>query len=97
MSVLMISSSGITLLAFFLRFIVFNFKESPKFLVHQGKDAEAAAVLEHISNVNGRKCKSDKCGEDRLELAFSLASLYDRESPLIPHRYCLTCRLSGHG
>lgn len=49
--------SSITLLAFFLRFVVFNFQESPKFLVHQGKDDAALKVLQHIAAFNKKKCK----------------------------------------
>lgn len=44
---------GITLLCFFLRFIVFNFQESPKFLLSKGRDGEAVAVVHRIATING--------------------------------------------
>lgn len=42
---------------FFLRFFIFNFRESPKFLVYNGKDEQAIRVLEHIAKVNGVQCR----------------------------------------
>lgn len=45
-----------TLLVFFLRAVVFRLKESPKFLIYKGRDAEAVAVIEHIAKENGRPC-----------------------------------------
>jgi hypothetical protein len=53
---LMFTLGAITLFIFFLRFVVFNFKESPKFLVYRGKDAKAIEVLQHIAKVNKREC-----------------------------------------
>ncbi|UJO25349.1 MFS siderochrome iron transporter 1 [Fulvia fulva] len=53
---LMFTIGGITLAVFFLRFVVFNFKESPKFLVYRGQDAKAVEVLEHIAKTNKRPC-----------------------------------------
>ncbi|KZT28573.1 MFS general substrate transporter [Neolentinus lepideus HHB14362 ss-1] len=44
---------GLTLLCFFLRFVLFDFQESPKFLLSKGKDAEAVAVVSRIAAVNG--------------------------------------------
>lgn len=41
-----------TLLVFFLRFFVFSFHESPKFLLSRGKEAEAIAVLHKIAKFN---------------------------------------------
>lgn len=43
---------GITLLIFFLRFFVFRFYESPKFLLSVGKEAEAIEVLHKIAKFN---------------------------------------------
>ena len=40
---------------FFLRFIVFRFQESPKFLLYRGKDEKAVKVLHHIAKFNGRE------------------------------------------
>ncbi|KAF2722605.1 MFS general substrate transporter [Polychaeton citri CBS 116435] len=47
---------AITIFIFFLRFGVFRFKESPKFLVYRGHDEQAVAVLEHIAKFNKRQC-----------------------------------------
>ncbi|WVR03640.1 hypothetical protein IAU60_000635 [Kwoniella sp. DSM 27419] len=43
---------GMTLLVFFLRFFVFNFHESPKFLLSRGREAEAIEVLHKIAQFN---------------------------------------------
>lgn len=53
---LMFTLGAITLGVFFLRFVVFRFKESPKFLVYRGKDEKAIAVLEYIAKFNKREC-----------------------------------------
>ncbi|KAJ9644448.1 hypothetical protein H2201_007822 [Coniosporium apollinis] len=53
---LMYTLGGVTLLVFFLRFVVFTMYESPKFLVYRGKDAKAADVLQKISRVNKTVC-----------------------------------------
>ena len=53
---LMFTLGAITLGIFFLRFVVFNFKESPKFLVYRGQDAKAIGVLQHVAKVNKREC-----------------------------------------
>lgn len=49
---LMITLGAITLFVFFLRFIVFNFRESPKFLLGKGREEEAIAVLHSIARFN---------------------------------------------
>ncbi|KAL7424646.1 hypothetical protein Q5752_000330 [Cryptotrichosporon argae] len=43
---------GTTLLVFFLRFFVFNFYESPKFLISKGRNQEAVDVLHKIARFN---------------------------------------------
>lgn len=53
---LMFTLGAITLFIFFLRFLVFNFKESPKFLVYRGQDEKAIEVLQHVAKVNKREC-----------------------------------------
>lgn len=53
---LMFTLGAITLGVFILRFVVFRFKESPKFLVYRGQDEKAVGVLQHIAKVNGREC-----------------------------------------
>ncbi len=46
---------AICLAVFFLRFVVFNFQESPKYLLYRGKDEKAAKVLQYIAKFNGRQ------------------------------------------
>lgn len=41
-----------TLAVFFLRFVVFHFYESPKFLLSRGREAEAIEVLHKIAKFN---------------------------------------------
>ncbi|KAK5114836.1 hypothetical protein LTR62_001993 [Meristemomyces frigidus] len=53
---LMFTLGAITLGVFILRFVVFRFKESPKFLVYRGHDDKAVATLEAIAKVNKRQC-----------------------------------------
>ncbi|TKX22375.1 MFS transporter-like protein 99 [Elsinoe australis] len=53
---LMFTLGALTLFVFFLRFVVFRFKESPKFLLYRGKDAKAVEVLEYIAKFNKRSC-----------------------------------------
>ena len=57
---------AVTLGVFFLRFVVFRFKESPKFLVYRGKDDQAIAVLEDIAKVNKTACGVTKADFDAL-------------------------------
>jgi len=49
---LLIILGGMTLLIFFLRYFVFNFHESPKFLLSKGKEQEAIDVLHKIAKFN---------------------------------------------
>ncbi|MCJ1473930.1 hypothetical protein MMC13_002586 [Lambiella insularis] len=46
---------AITFTAFLLRFVVFRFQESPKFLLYKGRDEDAVKVLHNIAKFNGRK------------------------------------------
>lgn len=45
----------ICLAIFFLRFVVFRFQESPKFLLYRGRDDKAVEVLQKIAKFNGRE------------------------------------------
>lgn len=47
---------AITIFIFFLRFALFNFKESPKFLLYRGRDEEALQTLQYIANYNKVPC-----------------------------------------
>lgn len=66
--------------AFFARFVLFTFHESPKFLVTRGHDRRAVEVVEAVARFNGRRCtlstrdleecdrvESDVGGEGELE------------------------------
>lgn len=53
---LMFTLGAITLAVFILRFVVFRFQESPKFLVYRGHDDKAIKSLQHIAKVNKRQC-----------------------------------------
>lgn len=53
---LMYTLGAITLTVFFVRFVVFNFQESPKFLLYRGQDQKAIHVLHNIAKVNKREC-----------------------------------------
>ncbi|KAL9122869.1 MAG: hypothetical protein Q9187_000580 [Circinaria calcarea] len=46
---------GVTLFAFLMRFAVFRFQESPKFLLYRGQDEKAVEVLREIAKFNGRE------------------------------------------
>ena len=46
---------GICIFIFFLRFVVFRFRESPKFLLYRGRDDKAVEVLHQIARFNGRE------------------------------------------
>jgi MFS family permease len=47
---------GITLIVFILRFVVFRFRESPKFLLYKGRDADAIRVLNQVAAFNRTDC-----------------------------------------
>ncbi|CAF9935599.1 hypothetical protein IMSHALPRED_010283 [Imshaugia aleurites] len=51
----LICLGAICLTIFFLRFVVFRFQESPKFLLYRGRDDKAVKVLQKIAKFNGRE------------------------------------------
>ena len=51
----LICLGAICLAIFFLRFVVFRFQESPKFLLYRGSDDKAVEVLQKIAKFNGRE------------------------------------------
>lgn len=53
---LLFTLGGITLAVFCVRFFVFKFRESPKYLIYKGQDEKAIAVIQHIAQVNGKHC-----------------------------------------
>ncbi|KZV74294.1 MFS general substrate transporter [Peniophora sp. CONT] len=50
----MITLGAITMLIFFLRFVIFTFHESPKFLLSKGHDEQAIEVIYAVAKVNKR-------------------------------------------
>lgn len=53
---LLFTVGAITLGCFLLRFVVFRFRESPKFLIYRGHDDKAAEVLQQIAKFNKMDC-----------------------------------------
>lgn len=53
---LLFTIGAITIFVFIVRFFVFHFRESPKFLVYKGKDEKAIEVVQHMAKVNGQEC-----------------------------------------
>lgn len=52
---LLFTLGAICLFVFFMRFVVFRFQESPKYLLYRGKDEKAVQVLHNIAKFNGRR------------------------------------------
>ncbi|KAL8717960.1 MAG: hypothetical protein Q9225_004851 [Loekoesia sp. 1 TL-2023] len=52
---LLFTLGAICLFVFFMRFVVFRFQESPKYLLYRGKDEKAVQVLHNIAKFNGRQ------------------------------------------
>ena len=52
---LLFTIGAICLFVFILRFVLFNFQESPKYLLYRGKDEKAVKVLQHVAEFNGRQ------------------------------------------
>lgn len=50
---------AVTLAGFFARFLIFQLPESPKFLLSQGRDAEAVAVVRDVARRNGKTIPED--------------------------------------
>jgi len=53
---LLYTLGAITLSVFFVRFVIFRFQESPKFLVYRGRDDKAIEVLQNIARTNRTEC-----------------------------------------
>ena len=52
---LVFTLGGLTLVLWFVRFFVFRFHESPRYLIGKGRDAEAVEVIHKIAKFNGRE------------------------------------------
>lgn len=64
---LLFTLGGLTLAVFCLRFLVFHFRESPNFLLSQGRDDEAVRVVQHIARMNQHPCKLTLAAFEALE------------------------------
>ncbi|KAF4434486.1 4-hydroxybenzoate transporter [Fusarium acutatum] len=53
---LLFTIGGITLAVFILRFFIFNFRETPKYLIYRGRDSQAIETLQHMAKVNKKQC-----------------------------------------
>lgn len=53
---MMFTLGAITIGVFVARFVLFKFKESPKFLLYRGNDEKAVEVLQYIANYNKVQC-----------------------------------------
>ena len=49
---LLLTIGSITIFIFILRFVVFRFQESPKFLLYRGQDEKAAIVMQRVAKFN---------------------------------------------
>jgi len=54
----MFTLGGLTLLLWFVRFFVFRFHESPRYLIGRGRDKEAVEAIHKIAKFNG---KAERC------------------------------------
>ncbi|RSM12479.1 hypothetical protein CDV31_006320 [Fusarium ambrosium] len=53
---LLFTLGAITLSIFILRFFIFKFRETPKYLLYRGRDDEALQTLQHMAKINGKQC-----------------------------------------
>lgn len=53
---LLFTIGAITLFVFIMRFFVFRFRETPKYLLYKGRDDEALATIRHMAEVNKQPC-----------------------------------------
>ena len=53
---LLFTFGAITIFIFILRFVIFRFQESPKFLIYRGQDEKAIKVLQYIAKYNKMEC-----------------------------------------
>ena len=91
----MITLGAITLFVFICRFVIFTFRESPKFLLAKGHDAHALDILYSIAKFN-RVPQPKLCVDDFNALDFEDQS---RESGLssVSSRADSTAGLMGNG
>jgi MFS family permease len=54
-----IAMGGISLIEFFIRFVLFTVHESPKYLMGKGRDEDAVRIVHEVARRNG---KTSNCG-----------------------------------
>ncbi|GKU05895.1 unnamed protein product [Fusarium langsethiae] len=80
---LLFTIGGITLFIFILRFFVFNFHETPKYLVYRGRDEEAINTLQHMADINKKECGLTLDMFDSLQGEESSLGSGDSETPAL--------------
>ena len=73
---------AICMAVFFLRFVVFNFQESPKFLLYRGRDDKAVEVLHKIAKFNGRESNISLETFEALSTERTSTATRDTDSPI---------------
>ncbi|KAG6061880.1 hypothetical protein E4U17_006686 [Claviceps sp. LM77 group G4] len=53
---LLYTLGALSFVVFFLRFAVFTFRETPKYLLYKGQDGKALEVMQHMAEVNKQQC-----------------------------------------
>lgn len=54
---LLYTLGALSFVVFFLRFAIFTFRETPKYLLYKGQDAQAIEVMQHMAEVNKQQCR----------------------------------------
>ena len=78
---LIFTLGGLTLLLWSVRFFVFRFHESPRYLIGRGQDEEAVKVIHKIAKFNGRP---DRCTLTVEDLQKAVREGPTRGSPTFP-------------
>jgi len=80
---LIFTLGGLTLVMWFVRFFVFRFHESPRYLIGRGRDKEAVEIAHKIAEFNGR---ADRCTLTVEDLQGTRGEKYAQGSPALPVR-----------
>ena len=78
---LIFTLGGFTLLLWSVRFFVFRFHESPRYLIGRGRDEEAVEVIHRIAKFNGR---ADRCTLTVEDLQEAARAVWAKESSTSP-------------
>lgn len=77
---LVFTIGAFTLVCFFLRFVVFQIPESPKFLLSRGRDAEAVEAMKRFATLCGRPLPDDMLSVGILRSAAGQDGLMDEQA-----------------